>query len=99
MHFTIYFMTVLQLLENSGNAKVLPKRPPSPIINEIQKYSRARVERRWLILFKQTKEYLERRKQGNSISEMAEDLLVKKKIQRSEHAWRVMTFVCLFLFF
>jgi len=77
------------VLENGGNARLLPKRPTSPAIAEAQKYSRARVERRWLILFKETKEYVQRKKQRNSVTELVEDLLMKKKIQRSEHAWRV----------
>ena len=68
---------------------MLPKRPPSPSIFEVQKYARARVERRWLLLFKETKEYVQRKKQRSSVTELVEDLLMKKKIQRSEHAWRV----------
>ena len=72
---------------------MLPKRPPSPAILEAQKYARARVERRWLLLFKETKEYVQRKKQRNSVTELVEDLLMKKKIQRSEHAWRVSQFI------
>ena len=72
-----------------GDSKSVPRRPSSPTIIEAQKYSRARVERRWLIMFKQTKEYLDRKGQRDSVTELVEDLLMKKKTQRSEHAWRV----------
>ncbi|XP_066929473.1 regulator of G-protein signaling 22-like [Clytia hemisphaerica] len=81
---------IKKVLESSGSIRLLPKRPTSPVIHEAQKYSRARVERRWLLLFKETKEYIQRKKQRNSVTELVEDLLMKKKIQRSEHAWRLL---------
>lgn len=72
-----------------GDVKEIPTRPPSPTINEAQKYCRARVERRWLVSFKQAKEYEERKTQRHSVTELVEDILQKKKAQRSEHAWKV----------
>ena len=78
----------------AGGGSSFPERPGSPIVTEVQKYARARVERRWLVLFKETKDYIQRRKKKTIVNEIVEDLIMKKKIQRSEHAWRVCFRVC-----
>ena len=57
---------------------------------------RARIERRWLMLFKQTTEYLERQKpRVAGVPEMVEDIMLKRRLQRSEAAWKVACFVCM----
>ena len=59
------------------------------MILEAQKYVRARIERRWLVLFKETSIYQGRHKENN-ITEMVEDMIMKRRLQRSEAAWKVL---------
>ena len=66
----------------------IPERPPSPIILEAQKYVRARIERRWFMMFKETQSYQNKIKENN-INEMVEDMIMKRRLQRSEAAWKV----------
>ena len=66
----------------------IPERPPSPIIFEAQKYVRARIERRWFLMFKDTQGYQSKLKESN-INEMVEDMIMKRRLQRSEAAWKV----------
>ncbi len=65
----------------------IPERPPSPVILEAQKYVRARIERRWFVMFKETNSYQERHKTPN-VAEMVEDMVMKRRLQRSEAAWK-----------
>lgn len=81
---------IKQILELAGGVKALPSRPSSPVILETQKYARGRVERRWMKLYKETKEYKERKKKKSCVAELVEDLVMKKKLQRSEQAWRLL---------
>ena len=67
----------------------IPDRPPSPLIFEAQKYVRARIERRWFLMFKETQGYQSKVKESN-ITEMVEDMIMKRRLQRSEAAWKVM---------
>ncbi len=66
----------------------MPDRPPSPVILEAQKYVRARIERRWFALFKETSAFVQRNKNPN-VTEMVEDMIMKRRLQRSEAAWKV----------
>ena len=68
----------------------IPERPPSPVILEAQKYVRARIERRWFLMFKETHSYQSKLKESN-INEMVEDMIMKRRLQRSEAAWKVHT--------
>ena len=70
------------------NAKKIPRRPGTAVILQAQKYCRARVEGRWIMLFKATKD-LGSKKKKPSVSDTVEDILLKRKLQRSENAWKV----------
>ena len=70
----------------------IPDRPPSPLIFEAQKYVRARIERRWFLMFKETQGYQSKVKESN-ITEMVEDMIMKRRLQRSEAAWKVMVLI------
>jgi len=67
----------------------IPERPPSPVILEAQKYVRARIERRWFLMFKETHSYQSKLKESN-INEMVEDMIMKRRLQRSEAAWKIL---------
>ena len=79
-----------------NGGRPIKERPASPVILESQKFVRARIERRWLMLFKQTVEFLERQKpKVATVPEMVEDIMLKRRLQRSEAAWKVnKTFFC-----
>lgn len=73
-----------------NGGRPIKERPASPVILESQKFVRARIERRWLMLFKQTVEFLERQKpKVATVPEMVEDIMLKRRLQRSEAAWKV----------
>lgn len=74
----------------NGN-RVIKERPTTPVISESQKFVRARIERRWLMLFKQTAEFMERQKPRVTAPEVVEDVMLKRRLQRSEAAWKVGT--------
>lgn len=75
---------------NLNGGRPIKERPQSPVIVESQKFVRARIERRWLMLFKQTAEFLERQKpRAAGVPEMVEDIMLKRRLQRSEAAWKV----------
>ena len=77
---------------NLNGGRPIKERPRTPVILESQKFARARIERRWLMLFKQTTEFLERQKPHvASVPEMVEDIMLKRRLQRSEAAWKVLT--------
>lgn len=77
---------------NLNGGRPIKERPQTPVILESQKFARARIERRWLMLFKQTTEFLERQKPHvASVPEMVEDIMLKRRLQRSEAAWKVLT--------
>ena len=70
----------------------MKERPSSPVVHESQKFVRARIERRWLEAFKQTTEFIERQKPRSAAAqELVEDLMLKRRLQRSEAAWKVST--------
>ena len=82
---------------NLNGGRAIKDRPSSPVIFESQKFVRARIERRWLMLFKQTTEFLERQKShAVGIPEMVEDIMLKRRLQRSEAAWKVKYFEVVF---
>ena len=75
---------------NLNGGRPIKERPGTPVILESQKFVRARIERRWLMLFKQTLEFIERQKpRVASVPEMVEDIMLKRRLQRSEAAWKV----------
>lgn len=79
------------LIMNLNGGRPIKERPQSPVILESQKFVRARIERRWLMLFKQTAEFLERQKPRTvSVPEMVEDIMLKRRLQRSEAAWKIL---------
>ncbi|XP_032220371.2 uncharacterized protein LOC5519668 isoform X2 [Nematostella vectensis] len=78
------------LIMNVNGGRVIKERPTSPVITEAQKFVRARIERRWLLLFKQTAEFLDRQKPKVSAPEVVEDILLKRRLQRSEAAWKIL---------
>ncbi|RMX53678.1 hypothetical protein pdam_00000335, partial [Pocillopora damicornis] len=79
------------LIMNINGGRPIKERPQSPVILESQKFVRARIERRWLMLFKQTAEFLERQKpRAVSVPEMVEDIMLKRRLQRSEAAWKIL---------
>lgn len=81
---------------NLNGGRPIKERPDSPVILESQKFVRARIERRWLMLFKQTTEFLERQKpRVAGVPEMVEDIMLKRRLQRSEAAWKVKLCVCM----
>ena len=71
-----------------GGGSEIPERPPSPQIIEAQKYVRARIERRWFLMFKDTQSYQKKLIDSN-VTEMVEDIIMKRRLQRSEAAWKV----------
>ena len=81
---------------NLNGGRPIKERPQSPVIFESQKFVRARIERRWLMLFKQTAEFLERQKPRTAgVPELVEDIMLKRRLQRSEAAWKVnILFLC-----
>ncbi|KAL9980558.1 hypothetical protein ACROYT_G009160 [Oculina patagonica] len=79
------------LIMNLNGGRPIKERPQSPVILESQKFVRARIERRWLMLFKQTAEFLERQKpRVAGVPEMVEDIMLKRRLQRSEAAWKIL---------
>lgn len=79
------------LIMNLNGGRPIKERPRTPVILESQKFARARIERRWLMLFKQTTEFLERQKPHvASVPEMVEDIMLKRRLQRSEAAWKIL---------
>lgn len=75
---------------NLNGGRPIKERPQSPVIVESQKFVRARIERRWLMLFKQTAEFLGRQKpHAAGVPELVEDIMLKRRLQRSEAAWKV----------
>jgi hypothetical protein len=67
----------------------IKERPSSSVITECQKYVRCRIERRWLALYKASQEYKERQSPKQNVSEVVEDIMLRRRLQRSEAAWRV----------
>ena len=45
------------------------------------------------MMFKQTAEFIERQKPRNNVQEIVEDVLLKRRLQRSEAAWKVLHFL------
>lgn len=79
------------LIMNLNGGRPIKERPGTPVILESQKFVRARIERRWLMLFKQTVEFIERQKpRVASVPEMVEDIMLKRRLQRSEAAWKIL---------
>ena len=72
----------------NGSSRI-KERPSTSIISECQKYVRCRIERRWLALYKQTQEYKERQDSKQNVSDVVEDIMLRRRLQRSEAAWRV----------
>ena len=70
----------------------IKERPSSPVITECQKYVRCRIERRWLALYKASKEYKDKQSPKQNVSEVVEDIMLRRRLQRSEAAWRVSCF-------
>ncbi|XP_031550659.1 regulator of G-protein signaling 22-like [Actinia tenebrosa] len=77
------------IMSINGN-RVIKERPTTPVISEAQKFVRARIERRWLMLFKQTAEFMERQKPRVTAPEVVEDVMLKRRLQRSEAAWKIL---------
>lgn len=74
---------------NVNGGRNIKERPGTPVITECQKFVRARIERRWLMLFKQTTEFMERQKPRVTAPEIVEDVMLKRRLQRSDAAWKV----------
>jgi hypothetical protein len=86
-YICITFVTDQIMSVNGG--RVVKDRPTTPVISESQKFVRARIERRWLMLFKQTAEFMDRQKPRVTAPEVVEDVMLKRRLQRSEAAWKV----------
>ncbi|XP_028406218.1 regulator of G-protein signaling 22-like [Dendronephthya gigantea] len=78
------------ILSMNGSHRVMKERPSSSVISECQKYVRCRIERRWLALYKASEEYRERQNPKQNVSEVVEDIMLRRRLQRSEAAWRVL---------
>ncbi|CAB4017228.1 Hypothetical predicted protein, partial [Paramuricea clavata] len=75
------------ILSVNGSPRI-KERPSSSVILESQKYVRCRIERRWLALYKASQEYKERQNPKQNVSEVVEDIMLRRRLQRSEAAWR-----------
>ena len=76
----------------------IKERPSSSVILESQKYVRCRIERRWLALYKASQEYKDRQNPKQNVSEVVEDIMLRRRLQRSEAAWRVRNCLIYFAF-
>ncbi|KAG8570396.1 hypothetical protein GDO81_011255 [Engystomops pustulosus] len=66
-----------------GWGKLLHDRLPPTVVTEIQKYVRARIEKKWLPMFLSTEEFRERQKRKSQMKDVAEDVIFqtnKKKL-------------------
>ncbi|XP_043921874.1 regulator of G-protein signaling 22 [Protopterus annectens] len=70
-----------------GWGKILQSVLPSPLVIEVQKYVKHRLEKKWLPLFLATPEFMERQKKQVQIHDIAEDHLLLKHRKRRE-VWR-----------
>ena len=77
------------ILSMNGSSRI-KERPSSSVITECQKYVRCRIERRWLALYKASQEYKEKQNPKQNVSEVVEDIMLRRRLQRSEAAWRVL---------
>ncbi|KAM5158184.1 regulator of G-protein signaling 22 [Mantella aurantiaca] len=71
-----------------GWGKILHDRLSSPVLVEIQKYVRMRIEKKWLPMFLSTEEYRERQKMQSQMKDVAEVVLFqtnKKKLGVWKH--------------
>lgn len=70
-----------------GWGKILQSVLPSPVVIDVQKYVKHRLEKKWLPLFLATSEFTERQKKQVQIHDIAEDHLLLKNRKRRE-VWR-----------
>ena len=84
---------VYQQVLNINGGKTIKERPSTPVIIESQKFIRARIERRWLQAFKKTAEFIDRQAPRNNVQEVVEDVMLKKRMQRSEAALKVLPYI------
>ena len=89
--FMLFDLKILSQIMSINGSRVIKERPTTPVISESQKFVRGRIERRWLMLFKQTAEFMERQKPRVTAPEVVEDVMLKRRLQRSEAAWKVGT--------
>ncbi|KAJ8032832.1 Regulator of G-protein signaling 22 [Holothuria leucospilota] len=77
------------MMAGGGWGKLLLDRPPTPILLEIQKYVRERLERKWLPLFLCTEEFQERQRPNMKFSDLMDDLLLNRR-KRSQAIYKIL---------
>lgn len=81
-------LSLQAMMAGGGWGKLLLDRPPTPILLEVQKYVRERLERKWLPLFLCTEEFQERQRPNMKFSDLMDDLLLNRR-KRSQAIYKV----------
>nr|XP_006824172.1 PREDICTED: regulator of G-protein signaling 22-like [Saccoglossus kowalevskii] len=72
-----------------GWGKILQDRPPTPVLLEVQKYVRERLERRWLPMFICTSDFQERQHPQVKMDEVVDDVMMNKR-KKTQQVWKML---------
>ncbi|XP_070556314.1 regulator of G-protein signaling 22-like isoform X2 [Ptychodera flava] len=72
-----------------GWGKILQDRPPTPVLIEVQKYVRERLERRWLPMFLCTEDFQERQHPQVKMDDVVDDVMLNKR-KKAAQVWKML---------
>ncbi|XP_077991279.1 regulator of G-protein signaling 22-like [Glandiceps talaboti] len=72
-----------------GWGKILQDRPPTPVLIEVQKYVKERLERRWLPMFLCTEDFQERQHPQVKMDDVVDDVMLNKR-KKAAQVWKML---------